>query len=718
LNNARTNLQRCQIAGQILVLCVAVIVPGLRAQVNILTQHNDNGRTGNNPTETILNTVNVNTATFGKLFTRSVDGNIYAQPLYVSAVQIAGSVRNVVFVATAHNTVYAFDGDDPNSSNPLWAVSLGPAVPSQDICTIAPPQQCPYTDIVPEIGVIATPVIDLPSGTLYATANTKDLSGSYHWTLHALDLTTGSEKSGGPVEISAPGFDPFEHLNRPGLLMANGNIYLAFGSVGDYGSWHGWVMAYNAATLQQTGWFSATPNGNGSGIWQCGDGLIADSEGNIYFATGNGSFDLNTGGLDFGSSYIKLSGIDLTVLDYFAPNNQSLLNGNNKDLGSGGALMIPGTSLLVGGGKEGIVRVVNGSAMGGFDPNQNNDVQEFTATHSPLLGSPVYWNSPDGPTIYLWGRGDVLKAWRFDPGSGLFDPNPAAQGIVQSADEWSNTATLSLSSDQDLPLTGIIWASMPSSGIANPGPVPGILYAVDAQNPANELWNSKLNPNDDFGNYAKFNPATVANGKVYLGTFSNQLVVYGLTVTPDFSLDPTPSGVSVVAGQNATYSISVKPVAGFHGTVSFTCTGLPAGTTCSFSPTVVDLNVSNTTNTVMTVTTTAHVSTLYQRNKSLGISAMLLPMLGLVLVGTGSYRKMSATIMVLLSVFLLLSLFACGGGNATVSNNTAPHTDGGPATGGSGNGDSTGTPSGTSSLVITATAGSNIHNASVVLTVQ
>jgi len=701
-------------------VCALALLPA-PAQVNVLTQHNDNGRTGQNLKENVLNTVNVNTATFGKLFSRAVDGNIFAQPLYVSKLNIAGGVYNVIFVATAHNTVFAFDADDPNNSGALWSVSLGPSVPAQDICSIAPPSECPYTDVVPEIGIIATPVIDLNSGAMYVTANTKDAAGSYHWRLHALDLASGAEKFGGPAEVDAPNFDPFEHLNRPGLLLANGNIYLAFGSVGDYGTWHGWVMAYNASTLQQVAWFETSPNGYGSGIWHTGNGLISDASGNIYAVTSNGTFDLNTGGADYGSSYIKFSGNDLSVLDYFAPSNQSFLNGNNKDLGSGGPMLIPGTSFLVGGGKDAILRVVDTNNLGGFSPAQDNNVQEFTATNTPIFGSPVYWNSPSfGPVVYLWGQGDALKAWSFDAQSSTFNSTPVSQSGVLNGSGWANTAALSLSANQSNAGTGIIWGNMPYSGIANPGPVPGILHAVDANNLSNELWNSKQNPNDDFGNYAKFNPPTVANGKVYLGTFSNRLVVYGLNTKPDFSFNSSSGSATVPAGQTANYTLSVSPLVGFEGNVTFSCSGLPAGAACSFSPATVSLNMTGNAGTTLSITTTARKTgglVPFQRKSLLPLYAVWLPMPGLVLAGLGASnrrRKLGRWTLAIVALMLLVLLLGCGGGGASTGGGNNGTGNGGNNSGGN----SAGTPAGSYPVMVTANSGSAHHTATLTLTVQ
>ena len=517
----------------ILLALLWMLVSAGFGQISVLTQHNDNSRTGQNLQETVLNTSTVNVSNFGKLFALPVDSNIYVQPLYVPNLTIGGSTHNVVYVATAQNSVYAFDADSGNTT-PLWTVNLGTPVPSQDICS-TDPTECPYTDVIPVIGIVATPVIDAENSTIYVVANTKDTSSKYHFKLHALDLATGAEKFGGPTEIAATGFAAFTELNHPGLLLVNGTIYLGFGSVGDFPTWHGYVMAYDATTLQQVAVFNSTPQSNsvgGAGIWQTGNGLVADASGNIYAVTSNGNFDVNTGGQDYGSAYLKLGPSNLAVQDYFVPYNQSYLNPetNNVDLGSGGPLLIPNTTLLVGGGKDAVLRVVDTSNMGKFNSVQDSNHQNLIgATNPPIFGSPVYWDSPNlGPLIYMWGQGDYAKAWTFNAQTELLSTTPAMESTFQGTAGWNDQAALSISANESTAGTGILWASMPYSGISNPGPVPGVLYALDATNLKTVLWDSQMNASrDSVGNYAKFVPPTVANGKVYLATFSGQLLVYG-----------------------------------------------------------------------------------------------------------------------------------------------------------------------------------------------
>jgi hypothetical protein len=538
------------------LLCLFTAVSGI-AQVPVLTQHNDSARTGQNLNESALNTSSVNVSGFGKLFWRTVDGQVYAQALYVPNLPIGGKTRNVVYVATQHDSVYAFDADDPAQALPLWHVNLGTPVPSQDICIISgdtDPRDCPYLDINPEIGITSTPVIDSNAGIIYVVARTKASNSTYHFFLHALDIKSGTEQLGGPVEItgqvtgSGPGssggvlaFNPVFHLQRPSLLLMNGVVYVAFGAVGDIGTFHGWIMGYDATTLLQTTIFCVTPNGSDGGIWQSGQGLVADGLNNIYVMTGNGTFDANVSGKDYGDSVLKMStSSGLAVSDYFTPSNQANLFVHDTDLGSGGPLLLPGTSLVVGIGKDKLLRLVDSTNMGGFNSGFDGDVQEFTATLNAYLGSPVYWDSPNnGPVVYLWSPADLLTAYKLV--GGMFQTTPATQSTVRNSAGFANTVPLSVSANGGLVGSGIVWAGA-STANASSVSAPGVLRAFDATNLGTELWDSTQNPaRDDVGLYAKWVPPTVANGKVYLPSFSGQLLVYGQN-------PPPASGVRFVQG--------------------------------------------------------------------------------------------------------------------------------------------------------------------------
>jgi hypothetical protein len=495
--------------------------------VNVLTQHNDNYRTGANLNEYVLTTSNVNTGQFGRLFTRAVDGQMYAQPLYVHAVMISNQVRNVVYICTEHNSVYAFDADNASASNALWWVNLGPSVPSSVLNNCG--------DLAPEVGITATPVIDAGTGTIYVDAKTMEGTNCYH-RLHALDITSGQEKFGGPVIIQAtmPGtgdggtlvsFNALHALNRSSLLLLSNVVYLAYASHCDWGPYHGWLLGYGATNLQQQYAFNTTPNGGEGGIWNCGTGPAADANGNIYVMTGNGSFDANTGGSDFGDSFIKLSisSSALTVASWFTPYNQGTMNGSDLDLGSGGTLLLPTTNLVVGIGKTGALWLVNRDNMGGYSAanSDTNIVQEFAAVPSTCCvgQSPVYWNGPTNQFLFTWTGGDVIKAYKFTGSS--IQTTPLAQGVLTQA----RPGGMSLSALSNAPGTAIIWGMY---NLAN-----GTVVAYDASNIAHELWDSQQNAaRDSLGNYVKFTSPTISNGKVYVPTAASNLVVYGLLSPP------------------------------------------------------------------------------------------------------------------------------------------------------------------------------------------
>ncbi|MCZ7358131.1 MAG: hypothetical protein O8C66_09445 [Candidatus Methanoperedens sp.] len=511
----------------------------------LVTQHNDNNRSGANLNEVILNTSNVNPAQFGKLYTLQVDGQIYAQPLYLCNVNIPNQgIHNVIYIATMHNTVYAFDADDPNATLPLWMASLGPSIPLPDP-NIGPQEG--YVDITGEVGIVSTPYISPENNTIYVVSSNKDPNssdaGSYsHW-LHALDISTGAEKLGGPVKISAiyPGngdgsmdgilnFTSHRQLQRSALLLSNGMIYIAFSSYDDVTPSHGWVMSYSANTLNQTAVYVTTPDdvpigpqlpGLGS-IWQGGQGPAADSSGNIYFITGNGDFNgfSNPMPSDLGDSIVKLTP-ELKLVDWFSPHNNTELNENDLDFGSGGALLIPGTDLLVGGGKEAKLFLIDRNNMGHFNPNNDSQIVQppFSVItksdpqdNHELFGGPVYWDSPNGSLVYVSPSAAHVKAYRF--AAGVFQPTtPVSESNITSV----SGGWMSISANGSIPGTGILWVSELN-----------VLHAFDASNLQNELWNSEMNPRDDIGEAAKFCPPTIANGKVYMASFSGGVAVYGL----------------------------------------------------------------------------------------------------------------------------------------------------------------------------------------------
>jgi hypothetical protein len=521
---------------------VALALAALRlasAQVSVLTANYDNYRTNENLNESILNTNNVNATQFGKLYAYAVDGQVYAQPLYVTALNMPGKgARNVLYVATMHNSVYAFDADATQGTSPLWQVNLDASI---NPLSIVSSTGATYTDIQTEIGILSTPVIDPAGNTIYVVDETL-ASGAVAFYLHALDLTTGTEKLNGPVEINATAvgtgwggtsdptggqlpFFPGEHIQRPGLLLANGSIYVGFGSHGDFVPWHGWLMAYNASNLQQQmATFCTTPSAAGAAIWQGGRGLAADPSGQIYLSTGNGIYD----GIEaWGETVLHLTST-LTVADWFTPSQYGIWTDDDADLGSNGPILVPGTNLLIAGGKAGLVALVDRTNMGHELANNTEVLQTFQAVPSGMFAiyNAALWNLPDGPILYIWGYQDVVRAFRIE--NGVF--NTAAFAVNSTAQNTAAFSGMTVSSNGAVPGSGIFWATSQTGGTF---PAPGTLHAFDASNVANELWNSNMQPaRDALGNFTKFANPTVVNGKVYVPTDSKQIVTYGLLPVP------------------------------------------------------------------------------------------------------------------------------------------------------------------------------------------
>jgi hypothetical protein len=512
------------------------------AQAQVTTSQYDNARTGANLHETTLTPENVNARQFGKLFSLKVDGDIYAQPLYLPGVEIpAKGKHNVVFVATEHNSVYAFDAEG-RPATPLWQVSFLSAagiatVPSQDV-------SCPF--IRPEIGITPTPVIDRETGTLYVLARTKERQGvlqsaRYVQKLHALAITTGAEKFGGPVEIKAAvqgrgaansggqiEFDPLRELPRAALLLSNGNVYLTWASSCDVAPYHGWVMTYDARTLAQTGVFNTSPDAEESGIWQGDTGPAADRDGNVFVVTGNGKFDAaESGGRDYGDTVLKLraneAGLkkgNIEVRDFFTPFNQKELNANDSDLGAGGPILLPDQPgphphLLVLGGKGGGIYVIDRDHMGKYQSASDSHAVQMLPFRYGVYSAPAYWNQH----LFLFAANDVLKD--FAVRNGQLSTQPVAQGTAKFIDPGA-TPSISANGSRD----GIVWV-LCSKGWRSPD-TPAGLYAFDAANVARQLYNSEQNSaRDRAGLCLRFNIPMVANGKVYVGA-KREVDVYGL----------------------------------------------------------------------------------------------------------------------------------------------------------------------------------------------
>jgi hypothetical protein len=503
------------------------------------TYHNDNLRTGQNVSETVLTPANVNSTQFGKLYSFPLDGIPFASPLYVANVTISGAVHNVVYVATEHDSVYAFDADGL-SNNPLWKKSFlkggVTTVPCADIGGCG--------DIAVEVGITSTPVIDQSTGTLYVVAKTKEGVNTYVQRLHALDITTGAEKFGGPVVIqgSVPGagdgssggtvaFNPLLENQRPALLLSNGIVYIAWGSHNDVVPWHGWVFGYNATTLQQTLVYNDTPNGGGAGIWLSGGGLAADSSGNIYFVTGNGTFDANTGGADYGDSVEKITPSG-TVVDYFTPHDQAIMDSQNLDFASAGPVMLldqPGAQyphLLVIAGKTGTIYVLNRDNMGHYNAGSDNQIVESVVNAFPngneQLGNfstPAYFNG----WVYFSGAHDNVKAFKFTNGLMTTAPTSTSPEIY---DVRGGSLAVSANGNTN----GILWV-LQNNGTDPDNDTtgnPGVLFAYDATNLGTKLYDStQAGTRDTFDLAPKFVVPLIANGKVFLAG-QTQLVVYGL----------------------------------------------------------------------------------------------------------------------------------------------------------------------------------------------
>ncbi|HKE21903.1 MAG TPA: hypothetical protein VKB88_05895 [Bryobacteraceae bacterium] len=473
----------------------------------VWTSQNDNARTSANTRETILTPANVNSGQFGKIFTLPVDGDIYAQPLYIPAVDVPGKGRhNVLYVATEHDSIYAFDADG-GSREPLWHTNFlnsnsGIAtVPAQDV-------RCPF--IRPEVGITPTPVIDISTGTIFVLARTKERQGlvkpdRYVQRLHALAITTGAEKFGGPVAIDASGFDPLRELPRAGLLLANGQVYVTWGSSCDVGPYHGWVMAYNAHTLAQITAFNTSPVASESGIWQSDNAPAADEDGNIYVATGNGKFNP---GRDFGDTVLKLQfdGHGLAVRDSFTPTNQAELNARDLDIGSGGTMLTP-NGLVLAGGKNGALYVLDRRKM--TTPRQ---ILQF---RGGIYAAPAYWNSH----VYMLAGEDYLADFALTS-DGLSE-KPLAQGHQRFGNPGATPAISANGSTN-----GIVW--LIDTKKWNGDDRPAVLHAYDALRVDREIYNTDQNPSRDrVGLCLRFTVPTVVNGRVYVEA-KREVDVYGL----------------------------------------------------------------------------------------------------------------------------------------------------------------------------------------------
>ncbi len=511
-------------------LLLAASVTGSHAQItNVLTFHNDSARTGQNLNEGILTPQNVNSAGFGKLFNYTVDGKVDAQPLYVSSVLIGNHRHNLLIIATEHDSVYAIDAD---TGATYWHVSLlGRGETTSD------PRNC--NQVQPEIGITATPAInphEAQHGIIYVVAMSKNAAGTYFQRLHALDLTSGIERIGGPVTVqastsgtgSADTFVPGQYKDRPGLLLLNGTVYTSWGSHCDIEPYSGWSIGYSESTLKQTSVFNFTPNGSEAAPWNAGGGPGADAEGNIYYSLGNGTFDttLNSGGFpsqaDFGNSILKLSttGGKLAAADYWTMNNTVTESDDDTDLGSGGVVLLPDMKdangmirqLIVAAGKDGNLYVADRNNMGKYDAANDGTLYQQLNGVLPngVWSNPAYFNQ----TVYYGSVGSTLRAFPVSnarlatqPSSTTPDAFPYP-GANPSISAYNTT-------------NAIVWAISNASS--------AVLYAYNANNLGDKLYDSTQAPNnrDQFGTGNKFIIPTIANGKVYAAT-TNSVAAFGL----------------------------------------------------------------------------------------------------------------------------------------------------------------------------------------------
>ena len=615
----RNMLEQFVSAGIFLVLVLACVIPaGAQTFTGVVTQHNDNGRTGQNLLETTLTPANVSPTTFGKLFSYSVDGQIYAQPLYVPNVNIAGTTHNVVYVETQNDSLYAFDADGLQSTA-LWQVSF--INPAEGIT----PLNCfTFCGVYPVIGITGTPVIDLSTNTMYLISRV-DNNGKFYQTLHALDITDGTEKFGGPVNItgSVPGtgdsskkgivtYNAQSDLQRAGLLELNGTIYIGWA-----GAEHGWIMAYNATTLKQEAIFTPTPNAKLGGIWASGNGIAADPSGNIYVATGDALFDANTGGSDYGDSLLQLNS-SLKVQQYFTPNDASCREANDFDLGSAGPIVLPGLNEVLIAGKGGApcdtdpsaarLYLVSSTDLGGYNATQNSDLEELVGATQGYWSSPAYFSGTTGAYVFSIGingpgKGDYLKAYTVESGGLL-----SSTAVAESPETFPSGATPAISANGTS--NGIVWAIERPEGLGvQPGAGAAVLRAYNAipatgSSTLTELYNSSEElaggvERDRGGCANKYAVPTIANGKVYVGT-QNQLDVFGLLGSktgPGLFLSnpcwtfaasaigtPVSEPIGVINNGTGTLSISNITITG-HSAADFTqtntcTTGLKTGKKC------------------------------------------------------------------------------------------------------------------------------------------
>lgn len=504
----------------------------LSAQVNVLQNRYDRFSRASNDQEALLTPDLVKSGNFGKIFSYYVDGAVYAQPLYVSGLQIPSrGTHNVLYVATMNDKVYAFDAD--RSGPPLWRRDLTDESMGVTPVPISDITNSNELNIVGNAGIESTPVIDLSGNALFLLARTKE-NGQYVQRVHSLDLLDGHDQLP-PVTVTAqvPGsakdavkgmvsFDPRAGHQRAALALAKGNLVLAWASHEDLRPYHGWIMSYDAKTLRQNGALCITPDTADGGVWQSGRGPVVDKNGALYFEVGNGGWD---GKRNFGNSLIKVevTARGLGVSDFYTPADYVHQNETDADLGSSGPLLIEDKDLLIAGNKQGQVLQLKASHLGGLSPSDTGILSTLDLRSGRVMAGPALSDGPGGSSFYIWNETGVAQAFKL--GTRLLEVNAIAKGTVLS--RASPGGALTLSSNHSQVATGVLWATVGKSKSADHGNAAGVFRALNADT-LEELWNSEQNAKRDrLGTLVKFVPPVVANGRVYIPNYDNAVNVYG-----------------------------------------------------------------------------------------------------------------------------------------------------------------------------------------------